>query len=265
MTDSPTGLDERLAKAEGLARLAGDELMRWFGRTLEIDRKGAVDLVTDADRAAEALIARGLAEAFPDDDFLGEETGGSGSGTADWRWVVDPLDGTTNFVHGLPRFAVSIGAWFRGEPTIGVIAAPAEGHLYMAATGRGATKNGQPMAVSTTDTIGDALLATGFPYDRRDTVDDLLRPLRSALLSGRGIRRMGAAALDLVDVARGAFDGYWEPRLSPWDVAAGVVLVREAGGTVTGFGGAPFDPARPQIVASNGRLHMQLLKVLDGA
>lgn len=265
MTDSPTGLDERLALAERLARLAGDELMRWFGRTLEIDRKGAVDLVTAADRAAEALIARGLAEAFPGDDFLGEETGASGRGDASWRWVVDPLDGTTNFVHGLPRFAVSIGAWFQGEPTLGVITAPAEGHVYVAATGRGASKDGVPIRVSTTDTLGDALLATGFPYDRRDTVDELLRPLRAALLAGRGIRRMGAAALDLVDVARGAFDGYWEPRLSPWDVAAGVVLVREAGGCVTGFGGAPFDPARPHIVASNGRLHASLLKVLDGA
>ncbi len=265
MTDSPTGLDERLALAERLARLAGDELMRWFGRTLEIDRKGAVDLVTGADRAAESLIARGIAEAFPDDGFLGEETGVSGRGDAPWRWVVDPLDGTTNFVHGLPRFAVSIGAWFQGEPTVGVIAAPAEGHVYVAATGRGATKNGLPIAVSTTESMGDALLATGFPYDRRDTVDALLRPLRAALLAGRGVRRMGAAALDLVDVARGAFDGYWEPRLGPWDVAAGVVLVREAGGRVTGFGGAPFDPERPHIVASNGRLHASLLGVLDSA
>jgi myo-inositol-1(or 4)-monophosphatase len=265
VTDAPTGLDERLDVAERLARLASDELMSWFGRALDVDRKGAVDLVTNADRAAEGLIAAGLAEAFPDDDFLGEETGGAGRGDADWRWVVDPLDGTTNFVHGLPRFAVSIGAWFRGEPTLGVVMAPAEGHVYVGATGRGAHKNGAPMAVSTTDVLGDALLATGFPYDRRDTVDDLLRPLRSALLSGRGIRRMGSAALDLVDVARGAFDGYWEPRLSPWDVAAGVVLVREAGGTVTGFRGAPFDPARPHIVASNGRLHAELLQVLDRA
>ncbi|MCB9728517.1 MAG: inositol monophosphatase [Deltaproteobacteria bacterium] len=255
-------MDERLELARGLAGRAGDELMRWFGRTLDVDRKGAVDLVTDADRAAEALIARGLADAFPDDAFLGEETGRSGPADAPWCWVVDPLDGTTNFVHGLPRFAVSIGAWFRGAPALGVVVAPAEGHVYAGATGRGATRDGEPMRVSTTDALGDSLLATGFPYDRRDTVDALLRPLRSAMLSGQGVRRMGAAALDLVDVARGAFDGYWEPRLSPWDVAAGVVLVREAGGVVTGPGGRPFDPARPDIVASNGHIHAALVSAL---
>ena len=254
----------RLRFARGIAADTGRLLMSWLGRIESVDRKRApVDLVTAADRAAEALLGDAIARAWPDDGFIGEETGASAGG-GDWTWVVDPLDGTTNFVHRLPRFCVSIGILHCEHPAVGVIHQPSASTTWHAVQGEGAWCGGRRLAVSATDELGSSLLATGFPYDRAARAADLLGPVQRCFERARGLRRFGSAALDLVDVAEGRFDGFWEDGLSPWDLAAGVLLVREAGGTVTGYGGAPFVLSRGEVIASNGPIHGALVALVDG-
>lgn len=255
-------LSRRVEAADAAALAAGEALMGHFGRLAGYDRKGVVDLVTAADRQVEALLQRLLLGPFPGDAFLGEEGGEAGTEGATWRWIVDPLDGTTNFVHTYPAFAVSIALQHRGRTVLGIVHAPALGETFRAVAGGGATRNGAPLRVSAVDRVADALLATGAPYNRRDVVDDLLALVRRGILHAHGIRREGSAALDLAWLAAGRLDGFWEQGLHAWDVAAGILLVEEAGGRVTGWDLCDHDLYRGPLLASNGRLHDALHEAL---
>lgn len=258
---TPPDVSARLTKAIEIAEEAGALVMEHFGRLRDVRHKGVVDLLTEADEAAESLIAQRLHEAFPDDGLLAEE-GSARPSVGPCQWIVDPIDGTTNFAHGAERFAVSIALRIGDELTVGVIHAPALGRTWSAHLGGGAWSNGVRLAVSRTTSLDEALLATGFPYDRRETAPELLAIVERALRRAQGLRRFGAATLDFVDVARGVFDGYWEARLSPWDMAAGVLLVREAGGQVSAYGGGPFALEGRTVVASNGHLHEALVAMV---
>lgn len=228
--------------------------------------KGAVDLVTRIDVACEAAIREVLERQSPGIPILGEE--GGGATAAQTRWIVDPLDGTTNFVHGFPSFAVSIALQVDGVVTVGCIYDPLRRHLYTAERGQGAQCNGQRLQVSATPALEDALLLTGFAYDRRERADFYLRFVKTFMERSRGLRRAGAAALDLAHVASGRADGFWEFGLSPWDVAAGALLVEEAGGMITDMSMANLDLDAPRLLASNGRIHKEmsvlLMKDLNG-
>lgn len=247
----------RFGSAQRFAQEAGALLLQYYGRLTGYERKGAIDLVTDADRASERLLVSRIAAAFPMDAVLAEEGAGR-DGDSGWEWVLDPLDGTTNFVHGFPFFVVSIGIRYRGTRHIGVCYGPVMDELYAAERGGGATLNGAPIHVSTADCLSDSLVATGFPYNRREIVETLLPKVERAVRTAQGIRRCGAAAYDQCLLAAGRLDGYFEQGLNPWDVAAGTVIIEEAGGLVTDYQGAPFDLFGPSLLASNGRIHDEL-------
>ncbi|MFT4624042.1 MAG: myo-inositol-1(or 4)-monophosphatase [Myxococcota bacterium] len=241
------------------ARAAG-AILQAAGGAVEVRHKGAVDLVTEVDEAAEAAVRAVLSRHTPDIPVLGEEGGGPWDvGT---RWIVDPLDGTTNFVHGFPWYCTSIGLEVDGVRQVGVIYAPVLDRLYAAERGGGATCDGAPIRVSACADLGGALVATGFPYDRRTRAARYLRDVERALTRVQGLRRAGAAALDLALVATGQLDAYWEHRIRPWDLAAGALLVEEAGGRVTGHDGGPLDAEWPCPLASNGLLHASLQEML---
>jgi len=249
---------ELLPFIEETARAAGAVHMRHFRNLAGYEEKGANNLVTVADREAEDEIARRIRARFPDHSLMLEETGGA---AAENTWIVDPLDGTTNFAHGMNIFAVSIGFVHRGVPMAGGIFAPALGDYYFAARGEGAWRNGdQRMHVSRPRTLGDALLVTGFPYDRRVMLDPLMDMMKEALRHSHGVLRLGAAALDIAAVAAGDLDGFYEYNLMPWDVAAGAVMIEEAGGRITDFTGGVYDVFHPlTTVASNGHVHDELM------
>jgi myo-inositol-1(or 4)-monophosphatase len=254
-------MQTRLKLAIELARLAGEELRRGFGHVKQVSRKGAVDLLTEYDLRAERLIVEGIRQAFPQDAILSEEAGEVSRG--DICWMVDPLDGTTNFAHGLPLFSVSIACTREGVPALGVVYDPLREELYRTVAGEGAWLNNERLHVSETETLADSLLVTGFPYDiRTNPQNNLDHYSRLAVLS-LGVRRLGSAALDLAYVAAGRFDGYWELRLNTWDWAAGVLLVREAGGRVTDFAGSQDVLGAAALVASNGRIHGELTAALN--
>lgn len=249
-----------------LAREAGVLLRGHVAQVREIDHKGTIDLVTEADRASEALIAGRLREAFPRHRLIGEE-GARGVAEAEgavmpFGWVIDPLDGTTNFAHGYPHFAVSIALEHEGEPILGVVYDPMRDELFVAERGQGATLNGEPIHVSTSRELIGSLLATGFPYDlaRRGPSNALWDAFNGRC---QGVRRDGAAALNLCYVAAGRLDGFWEQPLQAWDVGAGAILVREAGGTVTALDGGRFDLYDHQVLATNGDLHKSMLEIIS--
>ncbi len=243
-----------------IARKAGDLLHEGLGGPREIRYKGAIDLVTEMDVAAEKLILDAIRARFPDHAILAEESGATDAPSG-YKWVVDPLDGTTNYAHGLPLFCVSIGLEKDGEPLLGVIYAPVLKEMYAAEVGRGATLNGQPIRVSGVDTLQRSLLVTGFPYDVQVKATNL-KHFGAFIHEAQAVRRLGSAALDLAWVAAGRFDGFWEPRLAPWDLCAGAVIVREAGGVVTGYGGGPFSIYGKEVLASNGVIHDKMIAVL---
>jgi myo-inositol-1(or 4)-monophosphatase len=254
-----------LDDAIGIARGAGAILRDGYGRGGAIELKGAIDLVTAYDRASEAHILAALARRFPGHAVLAEESGSTagtaGAGPAH-RWIVDPLDGTTNFAHGLPFFCVSIALEVEGRRALGVLYDPMRDECFAARAGAGATLNGAPIAVSTTATLEHALGGTGFPYDVMEAPEETLRWFAPMLPRLRGVRRLGSAALDLAYVACGRLDLFWEVKLHAWDVAAGLLVVEEAGGTVSDFAGGPVAADPVETAASNGRLHADLLVAL---
>jgi myo-inositol-1(or 4)-monophosphatase len=245
-----------------MAREAGALLLEGHGKTHVPDRKGRIDLVTEYDRRSEKILLSRLRARFPDHAVLAEESGVHEAPGSAVRWLIDPLDGTTNFAHNYPFFAVSIGIEIDGGLAAGVVYDPVRDELFAAASGQGATLNGRPIRVSSAERVESALLVTGFPYGVREDPERYLRPFREFLVRAQGVRRDGSAALNLAYVACGRFDGLWEDDLSPWDTSAGVVLVREAGGHVTRHSGAEFRLERREILASNGRLHDEMKAIL---
>jgi myo-inositol-1(or 4)-monophosphatase len=271
MTEPGVDLQPFVDTAVGLAALAGTELLRHRrSAAAQAESKGRRrELVTAADRAAEHIVVGGLMAAFPDHAVLAEEgvltAQGQASKAADWTWIVDPLDGTTNYVHGLPFFAVAVALAYRDRPVVGVVHAPALGETFVAAAGHGsrrvfASGREQVLGVSATLELADALLATGFSYNRNEPGrDDNAARLARVLPHCRDLRRLGSAELDLCYVAAGVYDGYWELYLAPYDVAAGAVIVQEAGGRVTDLAGGQQWLFGGQVVATNGALHGQLM------
>ena len=249
---------ELLPNLTAIAREAGHLLMTYFERRIGFEYKGDVDLVTEADRASEKLIVQRIRDAFPSHGILGEEGTRQESG-GDFRWYVDPLDGTTNFAHGYPVFCVSLGVEAAGSVVAGVLYDPTRGELFSAEKGKGATLNGRPIHVSKTKTLSEALLATGFPSHKRHKNPNI-HFYHQLTLRSHGLRRAGSAALDLANVAAGRYDGFWEFNLNPWDTSAGVLLVLEAGGTVTRFDGSPWRIDSSETLASNTLLQPELMK-----
>lgn len=259
-----TALDlQYLDTALTLAAQAGDVLLGGLGRSLIIETKSeTTDLVTRFDREAEALIVEGLRARYPHHRILAEE-GGERAGDPDAPcWIIDPLDGTTNFAHGLPVFSVSIACQVAGQVRVGVVYAPAMGWRFAAVRGRGATLNGRPIGVSQIATLDGAMLSTGFPYDRRSSQQNNFAQFIAFKRRAQGIRRFGSAAIDLSLVACGRLDGYWEMKLKPWDIAAGLLLCEEAGGQVSSWSGGPAELGRGEVLATNRLLHEPMLDVL---
>jgi myo-inositol-1(or 4)-monophosphatase len=259
--EAPTDWDTLRALAIALAQEAGIELQRRFGEQRTITLKGDLDPVTDADHAAETLIRQGIQRQFPTHAILGEEQGLSGA-HGPVRWIVDPLDGTVNYAHGFPHFAVSIAIADAQGVQVGVVYDPMRHELFTAQRGGPAYLNDVRLQVSVTTDLQRSLLATGFPYDRQHKEDNNHREFIAFNLTSQGVRRAGVASLDLAYVACGRLDGCWEQDLGPWDVAAGALLVAGAGGRLSTYTGEPFDGLGPQIVASNGHLHDTMLATL---
>jgi myo-inositol-1(or 4)-monophosphatase len=254
-------MENFLKIAEKAAREAGDFLTERFSKRLFIEKKGKVNLVTDADRKAEDLIKKIILSEFPDHCFKAEE-GSESSGNTPYLWLVDPLDGTTNFAHGFPVWCVSIALLEGKMPLIGCIYNPNLGECFTVEKGKGAFLNRDPIEVSLTENLDDSLLATGFPYDIRDSADNNLREFSAFALSAQAVRRAGSAALDLAYLACGRFDGFWEFKLSPWDIAAGILLVNEAKGKIGSWSGGECDIFKGEVLASNGKIHNQMLEIL---
>jgi myo-inositol-1(or 4)-monophosphatase len=262
----PNSSDSFLAAMSAIAREAGALLMHHFHQHLKIEYKGDADLVTAADRAAEVLIRERIRQQWPTHDVLGEEQGLSDQGS-EYRWYVDPLDGTTNFAHGFPVFCVSIALEHQaleaeGKRIAAVIYDPTRDEMFSAEQGRGAQLNGEPIQVSKTAALKESLLATGFPSQKRHKNPNIYF-YHQITLHSHGVRRAGSAALDLCNVAAGRFDGFWEFNLKPWDTAAGVLIVEEAGGKVTRFNGGLFEINSRETVASNGLIHQALLREFE--
>jgi myo-inositol-1(or 4)-monophosphatase len=241
-----------------IAREAGCLLMGYFAKRVKIEYKGEVDLVTEADRASEQRILERIRARWPGHNVLAEEGGGSESGS-DYRWYVDPLDGTTNFAHGFPVFCVSLGLEHKGERIAGVVYDPTRNELFAAEKGGGAFLNGNAIQVSNVGNLAESLVATGFPSHKRHKNPNI-HFYHQITLRTHGVRRAGSAALDLCYVACGRFDAFWEFNLNPWDTAAGTLIVEEAGGKVSDFRGGPFEIKSREVCASNGLLHPPLLK-----
>jgi myo-inositol-1(or 4)-monophosphatase len=264
MSTTATHPESFLPAMSSIAREAGALLIQYFHQGLKIEYKGEADLVTAADRASETLIRERVKSQFPTHDVLGEEQGLSEHG-GDYRWYVDPLDGTTNFAHGYPVFCVSLALERRlpgagtGERVAGVIYDPTRDELFTAEQGRGAQLNGRPIHVSKARTLQECLVATGFPSQKRHKNPNIFF-YHQITLHTHGVRRPGSAALDLCSVAAGRFDGFWEFNLNPWDTMAGVLLVEEAGGRVSRFDGSPFQTDSRETLASNGLVHDTLVR-----
>ncbi len=251
---------------QSIAREAGALLMDFFHQRVKIEYKGDADLVTVADRKSETLILERIRKQFPTHDVMGEEGSRIESGS-DYKWFVDPLDGTTNFAHGFPVFCISLAVQYRGRGAVGVIYDPTRDEMFAAEQGKGAFLNGEPIHVSATSQLAECLVGTGFPSQKRHKSPNIYF-YHQLTLRTHGVRRAGSAALDLCNVACGRFDGFWEFNLNPWDTAAGVLIVEEAGGRVTNFSGGPFQLDSRETLASNGLVHDALVhefqEIFDG-
>jgi myo-inositol-1(or 4)-monophosphatase len=253
--------NEYLEVARGAALEAGRMLRSGLDERREVSYKGVVDLVTNFDHRAQELIFDRLAAAFPDHGFLAEE-GLNRGGQGEFRWVFDPLDGTTNFAHRFPVFTVSIALEHQGRIILGVVYDPMRDEMFQAVEGEGALLNGRRVRVSAVDDLNRSLLATGFPYDLRESPVNNIAHFNRFLARAQAIRRCGSAAMDICYVACGRFDGFWELKLKPWDHAAGALIVREAGGRVSDFGGGEFEINSLESLASNGLIHQAMIRVL---
>jgi myo-inositol-1(or 4)-monophosphatase len=255
--------EQLLSVAIEAARAAGALLLNFARTGFRIEHKNPINLVTDADHAAEQCVIDHIRAQFPAHRILAEERGSVSHPPSRYQWVIDPLDGTTNFAHGFPAYGVSIGVEHDDQGLIGVVYDPTRDELFTAQAGSGAHLNGRPITVSATEQLDHALLVTGFAYDIRETPNNNLDHFARFALKAQGLRRTGSAALDLCYVAAGRFDGFWEVKLSPWDMAAGIVILRAAGGKVTDFNGGAHSIYQPELVASNGRIHEAMLAVLN--
>lgn len=244
------------------AREAGHILLEKYGRKIDISMKGDINLVTEADLASEKYIVERISTYYSRHSILAEESGSAVvDSESEWKWIIDPLDGTTNFAHGYPCFCVTIALEHKGEIVIGVTYDPTRDEMFSAESGAGAFLNGRRIRVSDTTNLKDALLVTGFPYDIAHR-EDFARHLTNFLLGARGVRRDGSAAIDMAYVACGRFDGFWEEGLNAWDVAAGTLMIEEAGGQVSYYDGSKFSIYAPPICASNGLIHAEMLSIL---
>lgn len=247
------------------AREAGAILQDFAARGFQIENKGRINLVTEADLASERHIKQLISSHYPTHRILAEESGASSdesNSSEQYTWIIDPLDGTTNFSHGFPCYAVSIGIEYKGESVAGVIYDPCRDEMFAAERGAGATCNDQKIQVSEIERLERALVVSGFPYDVRERMEEYLPAWREFLNHAQGVRRLGAAAIDMACVAAGRMDGFWEQGLNAWDVAAGWVIIEEAGGCVTKLDGSPFDNHSASLLCSNGLVHDEMLDVL---
>jgi myo-inositol-1(or 4)-monophosphatase len=254
---------EMLEVAIAAAREAGEFLRQNVGQVRNVEtKKGEVrNLVSEIDRGSEERIIRAIKSRYPNHAILAEESGGSRSAT-EYRWIIDPLDGTTNYLHGVPIFSVTIGIEYKGEIVGGVVYDPNLDEMFTAEKGSGAFLNARRLSVSHTSQLIDSLIVTGFPYDIADNPDHAVEHFVNFLMAARGLRRLGSAAMDLSYVAAGRFDGFWEVNLNPWDMAAGVLCIRESGGRVTDFFGHPSNIYKKQVLASNGTIHEAMIDLL---
>lgn len=244
------------------ARSAGEVLKEKFGKVQHIIKKGEIDLVTDADLAAEKIVLEELRSHFPMDNILSEEAGLK-DGSSERNWIIDPLDGTTNFAHGFPFFAVSIALEVNKNIVLGIVYNPFMGEFFEAQKGRGAFLNGTPIHVSNARKLSDALLSTGFPYDIRERSNRIFERFKTMVVSSQGVRRGGSAAVDLCYVAAGRLDAHWEENLKPWDTAGASVIVLEAGGKLTTCEGLPFTPYLKSVVACTPMIHGEMIETLN--
>jgi myo-inositol-1(or 4)-monophosphatase len=241
---------------------AGDLQMAHFGRDFEINKKGTIDLVTEVDLAVERMFRALIAQRFPDHQILAEELGGAATVPPGPCWVFDPIDGTTNFAHGLPIFCASLALEIDGIARVGAVYDPNRRELFTAERGGGAFMNGAPLRVSSAARLVDAMLVTGFPYDVHSRVDEIVGLFGAFVGQARAVRRLGSAAIDLCYVAAGRLDGFWETDLKPWDIAGGALIVSEAGGRVTGTDGSVFTSRGGQVLATNGHLHDAMIATI---
>jgi myo-inositol-1(or 4)-monophosphatase len=236
--------------------------MARFGRDVGIAKKGAIDLVTEVDVAVEQMFRSAIGERFPEDSVLAEEMGGSATTPPGPCWIFDPIDGTTNYAHGIPIFCASLALEIDGVPEVAAIFDPTRDELFTATRGGGAFLNERPLRVSDAASLLDAVLVTGFPYDVHRRVEEIMAVFGAFVGRARAVRRLGSAAIDLCYVAAGRMDGFWEGDLKPWDIAAGALLVAEAGGRVTNLDGTPFSSRAGHVLATNGRVHDAMLQVI---
>ena len=257
-------MDFEHAKRIGIAAAynGAKVLTKHFGNISQIDRKGAFNLVTEADTESEQQIIRTIREAFPDHAILAEESG-PGHENSEYQWIIDPLDGTTNYVHQLPIFTIAIALALNDKIVFGLVLNPIDGELFSATAGKGAELNGKSIRTSPTASVHDSLLATGFHYNFGEIIEPVMQRFTVCQNESQGVRRLGSAALDICYVACGRFDGFWEQNLEPWDMAAGAIIAAEAGGMVTNFSSQPFSINQKEILVTNGKIHQEMLSLLD--
>ena len=257
-------MDLEHAKRVGIqAAYSGAKVLRdHFGHISQIGQKGAFDLVTEADTASEKIIIQTIRNEFPGHAILAEESGAN-HGNAEYQWFIDPLDGTTNYAHQLPIFSIAIALAIRDQMVLGLVLNPMDGELFAAVSGKGATLNNSPIHVSTTTSVHESLLVTGFPYDFSEIIKPVMKRFSICQDSSQGVRRLGSAALDICYVACGRFDAFWEQNLKPWDKAAAAVIATEAGAAITDFANRPFAIDQKEILVSNGAIHQEMLSLLE--
>jgi len=257
-------MDLELVKRVGIAAAyrGGAILRSHLGRLCGINKKGDIDLVTEADIESEKVIIETILNAFPEHSILAEESGFN-KGKADYEWIVDPLDGTTNFTHQLSMFSVSIAFALQGNIVLGIVFNPVTEELFSAVKGKGAELNSRPIKVSDSKSVSESLLVTGFPYDFKNIVNSLMIRFSNCLKASRGVRRLGSAALDLCFVACGRFDAFWEQNLKPWDTSAGVLIASEAGAVITDFSNEMFTLDKKEILVTNGKIHNEMISLME--